>query len=58
MNRAVRAYPATPQTEDPAFADLCEFMAWAGTVRHILRQCPDWHAGDALRWLAQQETPA
>lgn len=55
MARAVRAYPNMPQTEDPALARLVEFKVWAEAIRPVLRAFPDWRAGDALRFLAQQE---
>lgn len=55
VDRAARAYPAKSQTEDPVLGRLVEFSAWARAVRPVLHAYPKWRAGDALRFLAQQE---
>lgn len=55
MARLGRAGPALVQTEDPAVARFNEFMCVWRSVEPILRSRPDWHAGDALRWLSKHE---
>jgi hypothetical protein len=58
MARASRAYPARAQTDDPAIARFIEFMCVWRPVAPVLEAAPEWHAGDALRYLTQQETQA